>query len=70
MFTVKSERKTKVVQIPDKMNDQTVEENKVVAEGFHLCQQRNREETRRYPQGIQKLVSTYLLGGLNLQAGW
>ena len=34
MFTVKSERKTKVVQIPDKMNDQTAEENKVVADGF------------------------------------
>ena len=46
MFTVKSERKTKVVQIPDKMNDQTAEENKVVADGFHLCQQRNREEMR------------------------
>ena len=43
MFMVKIERKTKVVQIPDKMNDQTAEENKVVADGFHLCQQRNRD---------------------------
>ena len=44
MFTAKSERKIKVVQIPDKMDDQTAEENKVVADGFHLCQQRNRRD--------------------------
>ena len=48
MFTVKRERKTKVVQIPDKMNDQTAAENKVVADGFQLCQQRNREEMRTH----------------------
>ena len=48
MFTVKSERKTKVVQIPNKMNDPTVEENKVVADGFQICQEHNREEMRTH----------------------
>ena len=30
------------------MNDQTAEENKVVADSFHLYQQRNREEMRTH----------------------